>query len=213
MTDQSNSEITKINPKEITTIEMDLSAAHTVLRTIVYFKEESIFEYSDKIGVYSREQIMSAVQIVGEDLTLRHKAKEIPPTFYAPSYHEIEKKGPKGTRMKLSIRHIRNSKQSENITLSLKSKDKSILWDQFPFLAWDDVSMNPTSGFIDHRTEKYVMANDLYNKGIKDYRFMLRGLRWLSANLLTWDRKGIIMPEQLDSPTVLSDPPSKSLEK
>jgi hypothetical protein len=32
----------------------------------------------------------------------------------------------------------------------------------------------------------------------KDYRHLWRGLRWLCANLLTWHRPGIILPEDLD---------------
>src|SRR5260370_12614737 len=32
----------------------------------------------------------------------------------------------------------------------------------------------------------------------KDYRHLSRGLRWLCANLLTWHRPGIILPEDLD---------------
>lgn len=51
---------------------------------------------------------------------------------------------------------------------------------------------------------KIVRYRDLIDDfKLDEYRFMVRGLRWLSANMLTWGDKGFLMPEQLDNPSLV----------
>src|SRR5260370_37821982 len=51
-------------------------------------------------------------------------------------------------------------------------------------------------GFKDRRQHK--AQTRVSSAEEKDYRHLWRGLRWLCVNLLTWDRPGIILPEDLD---------------
>lgn len=59
-----------------------------------------------------------------------------------------------------------------------------------------DVFDSSFVGFKDRRQSKGLAR--VGPGGEREYRHLWRGLRWLCANLLTWERAGIILPENLD---------------
>lgn len=59
-----------------------------------------------------------------------------------------------------------------------------------------DIFDSSLVGFKDWRSRKEQAASRSTMEN--DYRHLWRGLRWLCANLLTWHRPGMILPECLD---------------
>lgn len=71
-----------------------------------------------------------------------------------------------------------------------------------------DVFDSSFVGFKDRRQSKDLARVGL--GGGREYRHLWRGLRWLCANLLTWERAGIILPEDLDDFRTHFLPPPRS---
>lgn len=215
MSDQGDMELFRVTPHEPVAPELDLETARTILQGIVNFHEQSIAKEhrSDKIGLYSTQQIWEALRLVGEDLMLRHKAKLISPTDPTkfPSLG-LDKTAQKDTGH-LWIVH-RPNPQADSIALALDttripkigfSKSWTMLYCSIPLAEWDPMIFN-YHGFSDYRVEpeKHATRGKLYGKlSLDNYQFMIRGLRWLSANMLNWEGKDFIMPEQLDHPSKL----------
>lgn len=210
MSDKGDRELFRVTPHEPVTPELDLETARTILQGIVIFHEQSITKEHplDTIGLYSTRQIREALRLVGEDLMIRHKAKLISPTdpTNIPTL-SLDKTAQKDTGH-LGIVY-RPNPQSNSIALALDttripkigfSKSWTMLYCSIPLAEWDTTRFN-YHGFDDYRaeTEKHASIGRLNGKiSIDDYRFMIRGLRWLSANMLNWEGKDFIMPEQLD---------------
>lgn len=84
---------------------------------------------------------------------------------------------------------------SENLTF------ERIIGTRFPLTEITDRMEALGVHFHDGRSRSYANA---YNQGrpqtLEDIRLHWRGMRWLFANMLTWDQPGVILPEELDIP-------------
>lgn len=232
MSDESARELTKLEPHEvINPREMDLDVARAVLQAIAVSQEESMTEDSplDKIEKYSMEQVRQALRLVGEDLLSRHEVtsgdknskflkKEDPqghvllgfhykPKGRDPSIDEIYDKSTffdEMTGIKLSLTNFYPDKHIRNLMsfdFSLRDPKSEL---DLVFINFQDMR--------DPKNERYVnYKNIIESFNLNDYRFMVRGLRWLSINMLKWEDKGLVMPEQLSSSSEPKEPlPPKS---
>lgn len=216
MNDQSGKEIDRTNPqdhanphREMIVPEMDLKAAHAILQGIVDFKEETLTETSplDQIGEYSMEQVRQAMRLVGNNLLSRYKEHKDRQDIGYDGNINLNKLGkwPDKKRIFLSFGYEPSPPEGHElirISLENKQKEEDLIRFDYPLKnPRDRYELFSNAGFFrywSHGKSKQVRSSHLFdNFNIDDYRFMLRGLRWLSANMLTWGDKGLIMPEQL----------------
>ena len=231
MSDESSRDLVKLNPHEkLNPREMNLDIARSVLQAIAVFQEESMTESSplDKIGNYSIEDVRQAFQLVGENLLLRHEVtsgdkngktlkKEDPqghvflrfnykPKGRNPSIDEIYDKTTdfdEMTGVDLDLTSVFPDGHLRN----LMSFDFSL---RDPESELDLIFINFQDG-RDSENVRHINYKDIIETfNLNDYRFMIRGLRWLSINMLKWEDKGLIMPEQLNNSTEPKPLPQKT---
>lgn len=192
--------------------EMDLDTARAVLQSLVDIHEESISEDAfDMIGEYSPEQIRQAFEVVATSLMREHGGMldEHAMTVLPPGsvVQNVEKETPQG---KLSLSLVKST-ISNNVSMGLHPYDHSV-WS----LLVNEVSLDePTgnerwfTGFADYRSGKkeYTLDHLDQNYSLAGFQQMVRGTRWMSANMLDWQNPATIMPEQLDNRAL---PPSPS---
>jgi len=179
--------------------EMDLDTATVVLQAIVDTHESTITDETplDQIAGYSTEQIRLAEQVVAESLMESQGAEK-----QALGNPHIRKETPQG----------RLSLYSRDGSVYLKLNDKNtgnyILENEFATKEPKDSIDRTRPRFTDFRSGRADMTS-LYglgnNPSLAGVRHMIRGTRWMSANMLDWGNPNTIMPEQLDNrglPTV-----------
>jgi len=193
-------EIVQVNESKDTTPrqEMDLETARGILQDLVGTQENSITETSplDQIGGHSVDQIREATRLIGEDLI-----KDAEAGF---GFTFLRKQTPQGY-VSLGVwqgsdQEHNPTGQTEKFTLSLSEGANDVLVNSFPVTEPTDDIRRITTVFKDHRINRAVSLDNLAKEfKLDDYRFMIRALRWMSANVLDWKNPQCIMPEQLDN--------------
>jgi hypothetical protein len=234
MSDISGQEFARQNPQEVTFSQrMDLNKAYNILQAITDFREESITDDSslDKIGDYSTESIRQALKLTGEDLLSKHRVHSI------ENMSKWLSKGPQKGRLQLNFEYGPKGRDAtkedeefsvdDNIFDTMKAIKLELVdyydpnWKgltefKFPLIDPETELQSVLNqfrvGFHDNRDEdgKDVSLSDMTtNFNLSDYRFMVQGLKWLSANMLSWKDKKIIMPEKLTNDLI--EPSNKHL--
>lgn len=192
-----NKDLITIPATEPTVPQIDLETSRRVLKTIVATHEDSFTDSSalDQIAGYKTEQVREAVRAFGKEL---FKSR--------PEFSIIPSLTKKASLQHYTIEAILFTPENWDFirltihsTVALGRKPFNIIED-FPLS--NDSSQSPYSNqFFDTR-EGGAEANidKLKEEGpnLDKYKVMIKGLRWLSANMLSWDHPGVIMPEQLD---------------
>lgn len=187
--------------------DIDLKTARVILQAVIDAREYPISASSlpDKIANYSIELVRCATELVTDDLMNTHNAASV-------NYQrELEKNTPEG---KLTILLDQPGTPPGNVGRRIDCElNHGEIRYHFPLAEPVNDNYKNDFGFTDIRGETRKISLDCYlcqtekEFNIDNYRLWVKGLRWMSANLLNWNNPAIIMPEQLDiqpSPTAQS---------
>ena len=219
MTDGGSKDIVKLGqPREVKAVqEADLIRAKGILQRIVGIHQGSISEASpfDRIGEHNTTEIRGALRAVGENLIVTHNGKRMG----RDSNINVVKNGSQGQvllNMHDGFINTEPTGRPDIISLKLYLNGGRYITSYFPL----DGETDALSPYWFRTTELYADTRDPVKKvtgeqmqknlTVENYRDMIRGLRWMSANMLDWDNPEIIMPEQLDS---LSLPSSQAINE
>jgi hypothetical protein len=172
--------------------EMDPETARVIMQAVVNFHESRINENTalDRIAGYSTSNIRTAVKTVAQ-LVLKSAGAE--PEEFSESVN-TEKTTQYGT-LELTL-----SSSTVNITLS--DPKNFILENEFPVTEPADSLERAAIRFADFRDGQVKYASpETFSAAVSldEIRHMIRGVRWMCANLLSWKDPGVILPEQLDT--------------
>lgn len=194
---------------------MDLRSAIKVLQDIVKTDESGITESSDltTIANYSQLQVRQALVTVVEKIV--KDQHEDPKITFIPSAPVIDKGNMHGFKIGKEDHDClceMGLDQSDydgtvfnpsNINMSLKDREGfGLIENDFQLREsefWWDGGL---CGFVDrrHETREVSIIMDLEAEfDLDTYKKILRGLRWMSANVLNWNNESIILPEDLDN--------------
>jgi hypothetical protein len=163
----------------------DISAAKALLTRLIEAPEKT--HVNDPR--FDLSEIRKAARFVGDDI-LNSRAPKRKTHPDKPNVYEFSKSTSKGTLIFIIT-------FDEYISLELRDmkNDQKILHNTFSLV-------EPViSSFTDSRWGILQMARltDIERNSIYgNYPYLIRGSRWMFANLLSWDIDNIIMPEQLD---------------
>lgn len=175
--------------------EMDLETARVVLQAIVDVNENAITEQTplDRIQEYSIDQIRQAVQLVTE--SLKDKSDEIYPwPEKGESAYFTLQQTPQG--------ELYLFKGDDFVELALMST-------RFGPDISDRFALDDKEGF----DKRFIHFSDVrsganIHTGLTDLekaptlakvRYMIKGMRWMSANLLNWENHTALMPEDIQA--------------
>jgi len=184
--------------------EMSLQDARTILASIVGHHESNITSSTtpDMIGEYSLDQVRNAVCIVALDLVKDVQKESL-------GVKRIHKMTSRGELTFGFFRKIKDFKitDPEYVELELIDHGRIILNNSFALAEPENSFYRTFISFIDHRSRsrKYTNLYSFYdNPSLEGYQHLMRGLRWMCANLLDWNNSEVIMPEALDTPMLKS---------
>jgi hypothetical protein len=185
--------------------KMDPDTARAILEAIVGTHEKIFAETATPISLvrgYTNEQVREAMQLFADRLMNEHKAKE----NIAKSGRILSKNTPEGN-LKLHLK-------ANSLDLELHRYGKILLSNGFALKPVEPTGTvyQILTGFSDNRPGN--MRTSLFDLGRKStspefrqaFGHMVRGVRWMCANMLDWTNPNTIMPEQLDN---LAFPPSR----
>ncbi len=195
------------------TPRVDLPTARNMLQAVVSTHENSFTKDSqlDRVGSYSTDQVRTALQIFCLSLLSNHEVVDTElavSTRKLGSYGELElilfREQDDNLHPMTDFQHVTlrlvdpsNKGQLENTTpLKNVKPNKRGSWDSnFGFADTRGTTVVSQFKRADLSDLKHVFK-------LEDFRLMWRGLRWMCANILNWDQPSIIIPEQLDTPSL-----------
>jgi hypothetical protein len=200
----SGTEIARIPQKEIeASPKMNPEKARSVLQAIVDTPENDPATYTspESIGGYSTEQVRQAEKLIAQSLMEKYDGKNLVFDLF-----HLKKSTPQGI-LSLSL-------SDDRVGLSLLMNGNQMLDTSFPLQdPKDSVLKIIHTGFYDYRS-KQPNTNNLYDfekkPTVEGFQHMVKGLRWMSANMLDWENPQTIMPEKLDG-RMLSQGAQKNL--
>jgi hypothetical protein len=199
----SGTEISRMTQEKTeTSPKMTLEKARSVLQAIVDTHENNPATYTslDGIGEYSTEQVRQAEKLIAQSLIKEHGGKNL-----AFDLFSLKKSTPQGI-LSLSL-------SGDRVGLDLLMNGNQVLDAKFPLRDPKETILKIIhTGFYDHRS-KQPNANlyDFEKKPtIEGFQHMVKGLRWMSANMLNWENPQTVMPEELNS-RLISQSSQKSL--
>lgn len=179
--------------------KMELPTAQKILRTVVSTSEDKYTDQSsiNKIGEFTAPQVRQAFDVVSANIMTTRKAEG--------SLFVSTKKDTHAGKLSLKVfKKISDDpalQRPESLNLSLSKEGNFLLESMLPLRESESLVVNDSMRFADFRGEGRVVS--AYELGkeftLEKYRHMWRGIRWAAANILDWDREGVIMPEELDT--------------
>lgn len=204
--------------------EMKLEEAQTILQTIVDTHESSITEANlDRIGIYSAEQIRSAMRIVTQSILDENDSKPIDDPDEEPGWYTTKQKatGEVSLFLQPSTLEMMFARPEDfydpllHCIFPLKDPSEIPYGDEI--IQFIDIrSTEREEGILGANKDSLEYINRNPSEAVDRYRNIIRGVRWMSANMLKWRDADIIMPEQLDgapslpSASLKALPPTKS---
>jgi hypothetical protein len=180
--------------------EMDITTARTILQAVIDTHEETLTKQTplDTLGGYTVGQLRQAERVVAQSIIQK-----------VPQRYELvtrEKRTPEGT-LQLSVGTL-----SVGLNLIDFTRNRFIA-NRFPLSEPGSLTRIFTE-YADSHSEQPggTRLSDLEkNPTLPGFQQMLRGVRWMSANLLNWENQNTILPEQLDQKALASIPqPTRS---
>lgn len=164
--------------------ETQIATARAVLQAIVDTNEVALIEPVDQIAGFSVEDIRSAVRVVAGSIMGENDA------FIGDRSLEAEKSTPQGMAT-LAI---------GDAMINLYVVKARVHAVEFQFATPEPGGEErKRTRFIDQRRDEGRISHVKQNNTLKEFRHMIKGLRWMSANMLAWGEPDIIMPNQLDN--------------
>jgi hypothetical protein len=174
--------------------EMDLDTATTVLQTIVDTHESSITSETqlDKIGGYTTEEIREAERVVAQSIMDKYGSEKRP---YLVSTNKLTPQGKLHLVLGKDVVHLSLFPRDNN--------EPPPLHNSFALVEHPQHSeQRKATRFSDSLSgDKIVTSLNTLDKQptLEGFQHMIRGVRWMNANMLAWNDPTTIMPEQLDN--------------
>lgn len=180
---------------------MQFGEARRILQAVVLTHESTISLNTplEAVAGFSTEQIRKAAALVGISVILTHRgnsvfdittARKFTPSGEA-TLNMARRFTPEGLPME----------EYQRLYLGLSEGDRFLIESDFPLHEPIDDFERVNVGFRDFRNGTHLSLYEISSRGqfsLDDYRHLFRGVRWMFANMLEWDKPGFIMPEQLD---------------
>ncbi len=201
MFNNENREIVPIDQPELvkTGQLMPLDQARRILQAVVSTHEEQITPATplEVVAGFSTQQIRDAATAVGVYSTSLGRSE----TFWGST--TSTKDTPQGRSvLRVSKELGEGGKVIDEYQIAYLALLRGGLYQieaEFPLREPRDNFERIYVSFKDFRRKKLVSLYSLSkNPNLADYQHLFRGTRWLFANMLDWERRDLIMPEQLD---------------
>lgn len=193
MTTPNNEKEESLEPK------MTLQEARAALQRFVSTPESSISNTSsiDNYAGLSTEQIRTAAAVIAENLTKGVNISQYNDKDLINNTSQQYKK-------ELQVRYSFGDNPIPNeVRIIAKNKERTDRMIHSTFMLKDgDSTQKILSSYADRRPDLHIhisAAKLEENFTLENFRLMLRGARWLFANLLTWNDDKVILPEELDT--------------
>lgn len=202
-----SSHIQSVAPEEVKTQnEMNLDTARIILQALVDTHEDTFTEDTpfDRVGGYTTDQIRQAEEMVARAIIQEYSGGAERGSLEAK---HASKETPDGTMHLMLLNDGTTDEASLNLTL--KEGKKYLLVNEFSLREPDTMSSRFSTRFSDFRSgqpDVTALSTLDYRPTLANFRKMVRGTRWMSANMLAWQDPNAIMPEQLDN---RAHPPSQ----
>ncbi len=176
---------------------MPLDTAKEILRVVVLSNEQSLMGESDlsHVGIYTLQQVRTAMDRISYMTHALYGGETL------DSGVQTVKKDTRYGILHLAIFQTINGDKGEIIAKNLTMNMDHLIETCIP-LGNDNTWLGPVrTRFKDYRKGTNIYAS-MYNNGIpptiETYKQIWKGMRWLCANMLSWQEK-TILPEDLNN--------------
>lgn len=204
MTNNSGKELTPINPNSLPIRQvtpMPLDEARQILQAVVSTHESAITPATplEIVAGFSTEQIREAATTVGLAVVSMHRGNSV---FGIDTARKTTPYG--NVSLSMHKRYDETGQPTEQykrVYLALVQGGNYQIESEFPLLEPENDFDRIYVSYKDFRNNRLLSLYEIQKRGsfsLADFQHLFRGVRWLFANMLDWDRRDLIMPEQLN---------------
>lgn len=186
---------------DIQSSAIPLSQASQILQAVISTHESSITPATplEIVTGFTTRQIREAATVVGLDVVLKHRGDSV---FDISTARKTTQYG--NASLSIHKRYDETGQPTEQykrVYLALVQGGKYQIESEFPLLEPENDFDRIYVSYKDFRHNRLLSLYEIQKRGrfsLEDYQHLFRGVRWLFANMLDWDRPDLIMPEQLN---------------